>query len=67
MFGIGWSNFVREAEIRVGDTCIFECTGNRLEFNICIERHEAYDFTVANLGSVVLSFLPVCFNLLISV
>lgn len=53
-FGIWWSDFVKEAELCVGDTCIFECTGNRLEFNICIERHEAHDFTVANLDNVVL-------------
>ncbi|XP_074342480.1 uncharacterized protein LOC141680050 [Apium graveolens] len=48
MFGRGWRKFVIETYIRLGDTCIFECTGNRYEFNICKERHEVHDFIIAN-------------------
>ncbi|KAK1388274.1 hypothetical protein POM88_016452 [Heracleum sosnowskyi] len=52
MFGVGWSKFIKEAEICVGDSCIFECTCDRLEFNICIERHQDQDFSSVNPGDV---------------
>lgn len=63
MFGLGWSKFVEEVDIRIGDSCIFECTGNRLEFNICIERDEEHDFFIVNPGDfvfILLSFYIPC-------
>lgn len=57
MFSTGWNNFVKETDLCLGDTCIFECTGRRLEFNICIERNEDHDFIIVNPGIVCLSFL----------
>lgn len=56
LFGIGWSKFVKEADIRVDDTCIFECTGVRMEFNICIERHNDQYFITANPGFILTIF-----------
>lgn len=56
MFGAGWSKFVKEAGIHTGDICVFECIGNRLQFNICIERQEDHDFITVNPGDVVFSF-----------
>ncbi|XP_074358649.1 uncharacterized protein LOC141697967 isoform X3 [Apium graveolens] len=44
VFSTGRSKFVKEADIRVGDSCFFECTGDRLEYNICIAREDDRSF-----------------------
>ncbi|KAK1363607.1 hypothetical protein POM88_039168 [Heracleum sosnowskyi] len=61
MFGIGWSKFVKDADIGIGDTCIFECTGNRLKFNICIERGEVHDFIIGNPDLCWVKFFQIVF------
>ncbi|KAK1383536.1 hypothetical protein POM88_021271 [Heracleum sosnowskyi] len=60
-FGIGWSEFLNEACIRLGDTCIFECTGKRLEFNFCFERQEDNDFIVVNPDLCGVKFFQILF------
>ncbi|KAK1372317.1 hypothetical protein POM88_028510 [Heracleum sosnowskyi] len=57
----GWSEFLNEVGIRLGDTCIFECTGKRLEFNICFERQEDNDFIVVNPDLCGVKFFQILF------
>lgn len=55
LFGCGWSVCAKELELCLGDTCILEPTDNPCEFNICVFRHEKYDFAMFKPGRVLLS------------
>ena len=56
LLGSGWSLFARDVEFRGGDTCVFECTDDLLEYNVYVFRQEEYDSVMFNAGYILFPF-----------